>query len=374
MRPTNRTTWILLLSFMGLVALESPGCSNELDNPARNGTDPALKGSCTLAADDGDPCTLEGCEGQPNAHVVTAGLPCGINNDLACTPTGDCGGCESPDQCGSSSACLPWVCDVDKICRQTPSPNGQAVGATQQIPKDCKKVVCDGAGGEKTVNDDTDVPTYDCYMTTCAGGMEVKTPSAQGTPCNTNGGKSCDGMGLCIECNTDNDCVQAGTGTFCDLNSHRCFSCTDNTQNGDESDVDCGGDRCSKCVQSKKCNSIKDCASSLFCADGVCCSTACDQPCESCALAASVGTCDYVAKYEDDPSYGMNMSCTAATGKTCNGTGACRGALGAACTGPTDCASTKCGSTSKVCVRNTGDSCSQDNECFTNMCVSGICG
>ena len=179
MRPTNRTTWILLFSFLGFVGLESPGCSNEVENVARNGTDPNLKGGCTPAMDDGDPCTLEGCEGQENAHVVTPGLPCGLNNDLVCTATGACGGCTDPSQCGVSTGCLPWVCDVDKICRQTPSPSNQPIST--QIPKDCKKIVCDGMGGEKTINDDTDVPFYDCYLTTCSGGSEVKTPAAQGT-------------------------------------------------------------------------------------------------------------------------------------------------------------------------------------------------
>lgn len=367
MRPTNRTTWILLFSFLGLAGLQSPGCSNEVENIARNGLDPALKGECALAADDGDPCTLEGCEGQPNAHVVTAGLPCGLNNDLTCTPAGACGGCATADQCGVSSSCLPWVCDVDHICRETPSPNGQKLQT--QIPGDCKELQCDGSGGEKTVNIN-DPPTYDCYMTTCSGGMEVKTPSPQGTDCNTGGGNSCDGKGNCIECNTDADC--ASMGEICDNKSHLCFSCTDGVQNGDESDINCGGDRCAACPKGKKCNEIQDCGSGLSCADGICCNSACDQPCEACNLAASVGTCDFIDKYADDPSYGAGMTCLAANNKTCNGAGSCRGALGAACTGPTDCASSKCGATN-VCVKTTGDSCNQPSECFSGACTAGKC-
>lgn len=368
MRPTNRKTWILLFSFLGLAALQSPGCSNEVDNIARNGLDPALKGSCTPAADDGDPCTLEGCEGQPNAHVVTAGLPCGLNNDLICTASGDCGGCTTGDQCGVSTPCLPWACDLDFICRQTPSPNGQKLQT--QVPGDCKEIQCDGKGGEKTVNDNTDAPKYDCYMTNCSGGMEVKSPSAQGTPCTSGGGNSCDGEGNCVECNTDADC--GAGGIFCDPKSNTCFKCNDGIQNGDESDVDCGGDRCSACPQGMKCNVIQDCASNFFCADGVCCNSACDQQCEACNLAGTVGTCDFIGKYQDDPSYGMGMSCLAANNKTCNGAGACRGALGSACTGPTDCASGKC-SMSKVCVKTTGDTCNNGTECFSGTCTGGLC-
>lgn len=369
MRPTKRTTCILLLSFLGLMGLQSPGCSNEVDDITRNGKDPAAKGECTPAADDNDPCTLEGCEGQANAHVITAGLPCGLNNDLICNAKGECGNCMGPEQCGTSTACLPWVCDIDKICRQTPSPNMQPVSA--QTPNDCKKVVCDGKGGETEIFDDTDAPSYDCYTTTCSMGMEVKTPLAEGTACNTNGGKSCDGNGNCIECNTNADCGQSGI--FCDPKSHTCFRCDDGIQNGDESDIDCGGDRCSACTQGQKCMGLQDCATNLFCTDGVCCTTACDQPCEACNLPTSVGSCDFIAKYTDDPSYGMNMSCTAANGKTCNGTGACRGALGAPCLVPTDCASTKCGMTTKVCVKNTGDSCNAGTECFSGTCMDGMC-
>lgn len=368
MRPTKRTTWILLLSFLGLFAIEGPGCSNEVENIARNGKDPAEKGSCTPAADDGDPCTLEGCEGQPNAHIVTAGLPCGLNNDLKCNDKGECGGCMSPDQCGTSTACLPWVCDIDKICRLTPSPNGQLLQT--QIPKDCKKLVCDGAGSEKTVNDDTDVPFYDCYLTTCSGGSEVKMPAPQGTMCNTGGGNSCDGKGNCIECNTDADC--APMGEICDSKSHLCFSCSNNQQDGDESDTDCGGDRCSACAQGKKCAITQDCVGGVFCADGICCNSACDQPCEACNLPASIGTCDFIAKYDSDPSYGMGMTCSGT--KACTGAGGCKGALGQPCTGPTDCASGKCSSTTKVCVKAMGDPCTMPDECFSGMCNGGTCG
>lgn len=370
MRPTNRTTWILLLSFLGLAGLQSPGCSNEVENIDRNGLNPALKGECAPAVDDGDPCTLEGCEGQSNAHVVTAGLPCGLSKDLICDATGACGGCTTADQCGTSTSCLPWVCDVDKICRQTPSPNGQKL--LTQVPGDCKELQCDGAGGEKTVNIANDAPTYDCFMTTCSAGMEVKTPSPQGTPCNTGGGNSCDDKGKCIECNTDADCAPAGK--ICDSKSNLCFSCTDNQKNGDESDIDCGGDRCSACVQGKGCTVIQDCASNLFCADGVCCGSACGEACQACNLPTSVGTCSDIEKYQDDPSYGMNMSCLGANMKTCNGAGACRGALGSTCMSNTDCASGRCGMATKVCVKSTGDMCNQPSECFSGTCTNGMCG
>jgi len=46
------------------------------------------------------------------------------------------------------------------------------------------------------------------------------------------------------------------------------ISCNDNSKNGDESDIDCGG-RCNRCINGKACASLKDCKSGL-CASGTC--------------------------------------------------------------------------------------------------------
>jgi hypothetical protein len=46
-------------------------------------------------------------------------------------------------------------------------------------------------------------------------------------------------------------------------------SCIDGTRNGDESDVDCGGDACAPCALGATCSWHGDCAS-LTCASGVC--------------------------------------------------------------------------------------------------------
>ena len=334
------------------------GCSQILD------VDKTYIFDCTTQFRDGDPCTLEACEGELNTQIV-AGLPCGLNNDLICTGTGECGGCSDPSQCGFSGACLPWVCTVDRICQPSPLPDGQAIQA--QIPNDCRKIVCDGAGGEKTANDDTDVPVYDCYMTTCSGGMEVKSPTPQGTACTT-GGNSCDGNGKCVECNTDADC--GPVGNYCDPVSNRCHNCADGFANGDESDIDCGGIKCPKCTQGQGCVNSEDCTTG-FCADNICCNTGCNNPCEACDLASSVGTCDFIARYEEDPTYGTNMSCTGTN--VCTGLGGCKSDLGQPCSAPTDCASGRC-SNIDVCVKTTGDMCTVPSECFSNMCTGGVCG
>lgn len=372
MRRTNRATWILLLPMAMIGLLQGPGCSNEAEDIDRNGENAALKGECKLAADDGDPCTVEGCEGQPNAHVKMAGLPCGVNNALKCNANGQCTGCTSPEQCGEPSDCAPYACNSG-VCTLTFAPSGTPVPA--QIPGDCKQIQCDGNGEETTANDDSDVPSTACQLSSCVGGTPMSTPAAQGTPCSVGNGKSCDGEGNCVECNTDADCGQ--TGIFCDTKSNTCFNCMDGIQNGDESDIDCGGDRCSACAQGKKCNIVNDCVGGTVCADGVCCNSSCTQPCKACNLSASVGFCDDIPLYGEDQNYGNGESCLLANNLACTGSGACASNTGVACSVNGDCASKLCADADadgkKTCVKANGDLCSQNGECATNKCMNGAC-
>jgi hypothetical protein len=84
------------------------------------------------------------------------------------------------------------------------------------------------------------------------------------------------------------------------------------------------------CVTGKTCNPVglcgfkedRACASSDecrsgHCAHGVCCDTACNQPCVSCALPGTVGTCTLV------PSGLVDPIGTCPAGSTCNGRGGC---------------------------------------------------
>ncbi|MDC0746893.1 hypothetical protein [Polyangium mundeleinium] len=371
MLRTNRATWILLVPMAVLGLLHGPGCSNEAEDIDRNGESTALKGECKLAADDGDPCTVEGCEGQPNAHVKVAGLPCGTNNALKCNANGQCSGCTSPDQCGESADCAPYACNSG-VCNLTFTPSGTPVPA--QVPGDCQQIQCDGNGEEMSANDDSDVPSTACQLSSCVGGTPTSMPAAQGTPCSVGNGKSCDGEGNCVECNTDADCGVAGI--HCDPKSNTCFSCTDGIRNGDESDSDCGGNRCPKCTQGKSCNTGGDCTTAN-CADGACCSSPCSGPCLACDLPGFVGECNPIEKYGEDSSYGNGMSCLNAAGLACSAAASCLQALNTNCASNGDCASLRCADPDnngqKTCVKGPGDPCNQPVECFNNTCTNGVC-
>jgi hypothetical protein len=46
-------------------------------------------------------------------------------------------------------------------------------------------------------------------------------------------------------------------------------TCSDNTKNGDETDVDCGGDRCTGCANGKSCSDMYDCLG-FSCVSNIC--------------------------------------------------------------------------------------------------------
>lgn len=371
MRRTRRATWLFLISMAALGGLYGPGCSNEAEDLERNGEAPGAKGQCAPADDDGDPCTAEGCKGGGNEHVIVAGLACGMNNRLACNAEGKCAGCTNAADCGESTECAPWACD-NGVCALTFTNPGTPV--QQQVPGDCMRVQCTGTGEEQAVADELDVPVVVCQIGMCSGGTPSTTPAAEGTECNENGGKACDGKGKCVECITDSDCGQIGW--FCDPKFGSCHRCDDGLKNGDETDVDCGGYDCAKCNQGLECAVGSDCKTN-FCADGICCDTACNAACEACNLPSLVGTCDLVPKYGEDTAFGNGMSCTSQDKLACTGAGSCKNALNAPCVGNQDCASLKCaapgGVGQKVCLKNTGDVCASNAECFNNTCTNGLC-
>jgi hypothetical protein len=77
------------------------------------------------------------------------------------------------------------------------------------------------------------------------------------------------------------------------------------------------------------------------CVDGVCCSSAACGTCQSCALAASLGTCSPLPAQTEDPR------------SSCVGTMACDGKGG--------------------CAAFNGNSCGSAGDCISGFCVDGVC-
>ena len=112
----------------------------------------------------------------------------------------------------------------------------------QQVPADCKLRVCDGLGSVKTVTYPSDVPISDnnsCTKEVCQNGVPTYDVLAmKGKACNENGGKICDGSGVCGECQDYWGCPDQGE---CLLGKCQAPTCNDQIANGLESGTDCGG-------------------------------------------------------------------------------------------------------------------------------------
>ena len=144
-------------------------------------------------------------------------------------------------------------------------------------------------------------------------------------------------------------------------------NCNDKTQNGCETDVDCGGGTCSACVVGKKCKTAGDCVSKV-CQSGTC----------------AVATC--TDKVKNGPE--TDVDCGGGTCGKCDNTKACKQALDcksgvcsggvcvtASCTDKVKNGSetdVDCGGTCQKCVYAKG--CKSGTDCASGSCVAGSCG
>jgi hypothetical protein len=114
--------------------------------------------------------------------------------------------------------------------------------------------------------DASDCPGLDtgCQRRSCISGFCNAANEPGGAPCD---GGICDGAGECVECLGDEMCP----GEVCLQGECVPLECTNGMQDGDESDVDCGGS-CPGCLNDQHCDDPFDCQS-LFCPNGTC------QPC-----------------------------------------------------------------------------------------------
>lgn len=109
-----------------------------------------------------------------------------------------------------------------------------------------------------------------CTNDRCVAGEPVHDPRAPGATCP---GGVCDGDGACVECVGERDCTG---GEVCDP-SGLCVppTCTDDQQNGDETDLNCGGDDCAPCGEGDACEVATDCESGICDGDHVCTAPRC---------------------------------------------------------------------------------------------------
>ena len=336
--------------------------------------------SCTTASDcpaAPNDCVVATCDGATCASTnVKAGTTCTSDGGRACDGNGKCAACAVPDDCPRwLTACTQNACTAN-ACGAVSAP--ASTGCTDNGGR-----LCDGAGTCVACVAPADCPaqTTVCKTNTCDGHACGTLDAPKGTACTENGGVVCSGTGDCVPMHctdavmdadeTDVDCGGSCGATCKDTGPQQkclvagdCVSgvckagallcqppaCNDGVQNGNETDVDCGGSgfggkpACPTCADKKHCAKNGDCAHNSCFGSG-------PGTCVSCVDDAKDGN-------ETDSDCG-GVSCDL-QGKTC--------ATGKACLTAFDCASLTC--TGGTCeLRPDGDTCFTSTQCLHGACL-----
>src|SRR5262245_46028154 len=156
---------------------------------------------------------------------------------------------------------------------------------------------------------------------------------------------------LATVCDPDNTTGDCSDGDVCHSNdacsSNACVfgicapSCSDGIQDGNETDVDCGGPDCDPCSDGQFCNSNADCINS------------CDSSFTCCNSTGTSSVC------------GANCTDLCAAGETCTSNSDCANSL---------CVNGTCGGSPVCDPDNTTGDCSDGEICSSNAaCSSNLC-
>ena len=281
-----------------LVAIAATGCGRTSRTPARaDGGDiadtAADRGPVISPKQRAEPCTSAG-------ECASGFCADGVCCSSACTER--CKTCAAPSSLGDCA-----------FVRSGVAPRG-ANDCPASAPSTCGlDGRCDGAGACRSY-----VAGTECGGRACQGSFVASV-------------STCDGAGWC-QPGMPVDCAPY----LCDPISGTCFSsCTSEAQC--EGGLPCVNGSCFMWPLDE-CTGNGECASG-FCVDGVCCTSACEGPCESCGLVGSIGICTPVAVGAPDP-HGI---CRNDMASTCGQTGLCDGAGGCDLyPGGTTCAASSC--------------------------------
>jgi hypothetical protein len=415
-------------------------------------------------------CATDGtCDGAGSCHKYPTGTVCAAESCAIgiYTPSSICdanGNCKAPE----AFACNPYVCDgtrcftgcadnsacaSGKVCTNS-SCGLKPIGAFCSTNAECQSSSCaqgvccatacagacqscaiTGTMGQCTAVGAGPDPAGTCTdhgTSTCgtdgkcqSGACEryQQGTACQGAACPASGttftpGGTCDGAGTCV--------VPASSSCFpfgCGISACKATCAAD----GDcAMPASCISGSCGLKTNGAVCSGGTECKSGV-CAQGVCCATACNGTCMSCALSASgaAGTCSPIAAGGADPAgkcsdkgaascgttgfcdgngacalYNAGTQCasascpsnsvTATLARACDGNGtcktaatqscspfACNAATGTACVavcaGNSDCAPGNVCNAGACGLKRLGQLCAAGTECGSGNCVDGVC-
>ncbi len=378
----------------------------------------------SLCGGDGD-CQSSKCDSTTKKCLspsCTDSVKNGDESDVDCG--GSCHGCGDGKGCSAGSDCSSSVCASDKKCAVPSCTDTVKNGLEADV--DCGGSCPTKCGIDKSCGSNADCASNTCDVitkkcilppVTCTDG--VKNGQETDVDC---GGSSCPKCGTNKVCSGGNDC----TSQVCTNNACAAPSCTDSKKNGQETDIDCGGSCATKCAVDKFCGSNGDCQSSKCdgttkkclapnCADGVKNGDETDVDCGgNCAIKLCTGglctgegkkcAVDQGCKDHSDcqsntclflPTPGDLLigycvaSCTDnikdgdESDVDCGGSCATKCAVDKSCGSNADCQSSKCDTSTKKCIApsctdsvKNGDESDVDcgGSCSTKCAVDKFCG
>jgi hypothetical protein len=378
-------------------------------------------GQCV--APDSLPCSPYLCNGTSCFYACsnTANncLPPNVCNGNSCGLKNNGASCSAGTECGSGN-CAQGVC-CDKACDgacQSCALTG-TLGACTNVPTGTP----DPAGKCQDAGPASCGTNGKCQAGKCqqyAKGTLCKASTCPTTTITFTPGSTCDGNGAC-ETPAATSCFPYACGTnVCKVSCTVAADCA--------APAICINGSCGLKGLGKTCADGSECLSK-FCAQGVCCNSACNGSCQTCALPTSLGTCASVPAGGVDPQgtcqnkgpascdtdglcdgkgacrlYAGGTQCakpscptgssTLAPARTCDGVGNCTAAAtiscapflcsattnvacNAACTSDADClAGNICDPKTNLCgdKKRLGQPCMATTECLTgDFCVDSVC-
>jgi hypothetical protein len=307
-----------------------------------------------------------GCSFDKSGLADISNVACSDNTLNGDETDVDCGGscdkCESQKDCLINTDCISDFCNASYICELDIS----CLDATQngnETDIDC------GGSCDKCEIGKSCLVNIDCLSDSCDASYICSGPSCSDDIINGNetdvdcGGVYCDKCTTGQACLLNTDCISdfCNASKICEIG----ITCSDATQNGNETDIDCGGDVCSPCIVDDSCLVNSDCETLSCSATNLICLL------PSCTDDATNGN-------ETDLNCGGNVCAPCVAGKVCAIDADC---VSVDCSGANICLDTSCtdsihnanetdvdcgGVTCASCLVNEG--CLINSDCVTDYC------